>query len=243
MTLLTWDEPGARTFETSVDQGVLYLQDGWGIPWNGLISVEENQNFKAPILSYQDGDAFKAKRNRDAFSARIQAFTFPDEFEDYTGSFGLSYRTHIHDDLDYNRGYKLHVVFDARAKVDVPAYSLDQSVAPFSWSITTTPIKIPRMKATSHISLDSTKTSPEALSAIEDILYGADGTLPRLPTIKELFTIFELGPLFVVTDNGDGTFTVEGPDDMVQMVARNLFKLDSESVIHLGDGHYTVSSL
>lgn len=243
MSLLAWDRPGTRTFESSVDQGVLYLDDGWGVPWNGLSSVEEIKNLDAPKLFYQNGDPYKARSLRDAFSARILAFTYPPEFEDYRGTFGLSYRTRISNDLDPYFGYRLHMVYNAKSRVASPSYSDEQTAESFTWDVSATPIKIPRAKATSHISLDSTKTDPEKLVTLEDILYGTESSLARLPNIRELFTIFELGPIFVVTDNNDGTFTVEGPDEMVQMLQRGVFQLDSESVIHLGDGLYTVSSI
>lgn len=243
MSLLVWDQPGTRTFESSVDQGVLYLDNGWGMPWNGLALVEENSNLESPRLSYQNGEPYKTRAFRGAYSARILAFTYPQEFEDYRGTFGLSYRTRISSDLDIAHGYKLHIVYGAKARVNNPSYSDEESVAPFSWDVTTTPIKIPRMRATSHISLDSTKTDPAAMAELETILYGSDDILPHLPTVKELFEIFNLGPIFIVTDNGDGTFTVEGPDEMIQMIQRGTFQLDSESVIHLGEGLYTVSSV
>ena len=39
MTRITWGDTGHRFFSTGVDRGVLFLQNGSGVPWNGLVSV------------------------------------------------------------------------------------------------------------------------------------------------------------------------------------------------------------
>ena len=38
---LTWDQVGERFYETGVSNGVLYKDDGYGVPWNGLTSIDE----------------------------------------------------------------------------------------------------------------------------------------------------------------------------------------------------------
>ena len=42
MAVLTWDEVGKRVYQTGIDHGVLYLQDGTVVAWNGLVDVEES---------------------------------------------------------------------------------------------------------------------------------------------------------------------------------------------------------
>ena len=54
MAVLTWDEVGERIYQTGVDHGVLYLQDGTVAVWNGLIDVEESSNTELKSF-YLDG--------------------------------------------------------------------------------------------------------------------------------------------------------------------------------------------
>ena len=42
MATLVWDQVGERVYQTGVDRGVLFLQDGTVTVWNGLTSVEES---------------------------------------------------------------------------------------------------------------------------------------------------------------------------------------------------------
>lgn len=42
MPRVVWNDVGKKRYEAGVDRGVLYLPDGSGVPWNGLISVEED---------------------------------------------------------------------------------------------------------------------------------------------------------------------------------------------------------
>lgn len=44
MATLVWDKVGERIYQVGVDHGVLYLQDGTAVPWNGLIDVEESSD-------------------------------------------------------------------------------------------------------------------------------------------------------------------------------------------------------
>ena len=44
MATLEWDEVGERKYQTGIDHGVLYLNDGTVVPWNGLRGMEESYN-------------------------------------------------------------------------------------------------------------------------------------------------------------------------------------------------------
>ncbi len=54
MAVLVWDEIGDRTYQTGVDHGVLYLQDGTVAVWNGLTDVEESPSGELKSF-YLDG--------------------------------------------------------------------------------------------------------------------------------------------------------------------------------------------
>lgn len=54
MAILEWDKVGERTYQAGLDRGVLYLNDGTVVPWNGLISVEESSDAELKSF-YLDG--------------------------------------------------------------------------------------------------------------------------------------------------------------------------------------------
>jgi hypothetical protein len=209
MTKLVWDAAGERFFETGVDRGVLYLSN-FGYAWNGLISVSEESSGGEPQPYYVDGYKYVNVAASEEFAATIEAFSAPREFgvcdgtvEIYNGlsvtqqrrqPFGLSYRTRIGNDLDgSDHGYKIHLVYNALA---APSARNNQTIkdspepTTLSWSITTTPVKITAMKPTSHFVIDSRRSNPADLAALEDILYGTASTNPTFPSASELIALF-----------------------------------------------------
>lgn len=205
MTALIWDQIGQRTYESGVNQGVLYLPDGSGVPWNGLTSVEERFTAGAATPLYFDGLKYNEIMSVSDFSASLKAFTYPDEFLQFEGvqeaepgfyvtsqtptMFGLSYRTMVSNDTDPDAGYKLHILCNLRATPSSKGYkSQSDSLAAieFEWNITSTPARISGFRPTSHLIFDSTKVNPTLLQEVEDILYGTDTTDAMLPDFVEL---------------------------------------------------------
>jgi len=45
-----------------------------------------------------------------------------------------------------------------------------------------------------------------------------------------------------VTDNGDGTFTVEAPYDVIRMLDSETFEITSNNAVFIDDDTYTLSS-
>jgi hypothetical protein len=200
----------------------------------------------------------------EEFAGTISAYTYPDEFglcdgsvgmadgmfvtQQYRQSFGLCYTTKIGNDVKgQDLGYKLHLVYNAivsPSEKDNQTTSETPDPLAFSWGFTTTPVVIPGAKPSAHIIIDSTKTDPYILSLIEAQLYGSADNDPTLPDPQELLDLFVLPDIdFVVTLNGDGTFTVTGPPDMVIDNGDGSFQLNSITVIVHGDGSYTVSTV
>ena len=58
-----------------------------------------------------------------------------------------------------------------------------------SWSISTTPVSVTGNDPTATVEIDSTKTDPVKLAALEAILYGGENTDPRLPLPDEIAEI------------------------------------------------------
>lgn len=216
MPKLAWDEVGKRFYETGVDHGVLYLPNETGkytngVVWNGLVSVSESPSGAEANAQYADNIKYLNLYSVEEFGATIEAFTYPEEFEACDGSaevakgvyatqqtrksFGLSYRTLIGNDLkgtDY--GYKIHLVYGAMATPSEKSRSTvneSPEAVTFSWELTTTPMdpKVAGFKPTAHIVVDSTKTLPAKLTALEDKLYGSNTLSASLPTPDEVFTL------------------------------------------------------
>lgn len=258
MSVLQWDEIGSRTYETGVDRGVFYDQNGSGFAWNGLTSVVEHTDSGSDTTeNYFDGLKYRIRRTPASYAATITAVTYPDEFLEYDGfaegwsqqqrkAFGLSYRTKVGDDAEgLDSGYLIHMVWNAVATpLDSTHNTIGQSVdlGAFSWDISTTPITIPGVAVTAHLVVDSRKAYPEALAAIENTLYGTDTANPTLPAPKDVLDIFESMSTLQVTVNGDGTFTVKGPDTVVYMLSDTEFAIDYPTAVFIDSVSYTVSS-
>ena len=214
MSKIVWDAIGEHTFETGVRNGVLYLKGAegtydTGVAWNGLISVSESPEGAEPTDLYADDIKYLTMMSAENFKATIEAYTYPDEFEECDGSatiangvvigqqtrkpFGLCYRTAIGNDTDGNEhGYKLHIVYGCQASPSEKQYSTvndSPEAITFSWEVNTTPVNVTGKKPTATLVIDSTKADKAKLTALETILYGAEATEPRLPLPDEIATL------------------------------------------------------
>jgi hypothetical protein len=211
MTMLEWDKVGERRYETGVDRGVLFTTDGRVVPWNGLTNVEENTERDVKSF-YMDGIKYLDHFVPGSYSAKLEAFTYPDELDEMIGVklfapgvflhdqpgkvFHLSYRTGEGSDLDPNLGYKLHVIYNVMASpASVGMATLSDSVSPatMSWALTGTPPQMFGMRPTAHISLHSRTIDPDLLDTIEALLYGSASTDPALPGMVDLLALIEGG--------------------------------------------------
>lgn len=254
MSRISWGSFGARKMESGVDRGVFYPQSGPGVPWNGLVNVKEDSEGSNMAPYFVDGVRHNARKTKDSFAAVLQAYTCPIEFEAYDGSsgqqrrraFGLSYRTKISTAENPDYGHKIHLVYNALA---MPTAVNNSTLAtgglnatPFSWGISTTPIPIPGAQPAAHLIIDTSIAYPEAIQAIEDVLYGTGGTDARLPNPPELMDLFEQFAILVIIDHGDGTWTAIGPDSQVSMLDATTFVISSPSLEYLNEDTYKVSS-
>src|SRR5690606_35511732 len=244
MTQLTWDKSGERYYETGVDRGVLYIPNSQGnyvngYAWNGLTAVTESPSGAESNPQYADNIKYLNLISTEEFGGTIEAFTYPDEFGQSDGTaaptpgvlvgqqsrklFSLSYRTKLGNDLDgQDYGYKLHLVFGALAAPSETAYATvndSPEAITFSCEFTTTPVEVGQIagvdyKPTATLVIDSTKVDADALSTLEEFLYGTEGSDPRLPDPEEVIAIFT-GTVLVVTptepDYDDTTNTMTIP--------------------------------
>lgn len=208
MSKLKFDKSGERFFETGVDQGVLYVANAAGtgyekgVAWNGLTTVTESPSGAEVSPIYADNIKYLSLLSAEDFSATIEAYMYPDEFEACDGTasikpglkvtqqkrkkFAFCYRTKIGNDVDPELGYKIHIVYGCLA---APSERSRETVndspeaMSFSWEVSTTPVEVTGFKPTAHIEIDSRafgegqgQIAPSVLTAIEDALYGKDPT-------------------------------------------------------------------
>ena len=262
MGTLVWDQQGTRLYERGVDKGVLYPRIGDGVAWSGITSVEINPSGGSAKPYYIDGQKYQNLPGYEEFVAVLKAYTYPDEFAECDGTgrvhsglfatqqprkpFGLSYRTMIGTDNKPEYGYKIHLVYNAMAEPTNRAYNtLGDSNDPleFSWQISALPPATPGFRPTAHLIIDTRSSNPSAVADVEAMLYGTVEDAPRLPTIAELITVFDAYAILAVTDNGDGTFTVDGPDDAISMLDASTFQITWPSAIPIDDDTWQISSL
>lgn len=246
MTRLTWGDISQRHYEAGVDRGVFYSPSGQGEAWNGLVSVEESPS-ESGEPRYLDGIRLHNKKSEGAFAATIEAFTYPLGFEDHLGlSGGLSSRKrqplfNFSYRVMSDTGYKIHLVYNATANPSSKSYQFDD-VGTFSWDITTLPRAIRGSAPTAHLIVDAGTAYSQTIAAFEDVLYGSDAADPRMPLPEEVLDIFDANSILKITDNGDGTWTAEGPDDVVSMIDATTFQINWPSVEYIDADTYIVRS-
>lgn len=261
MTAITWDGLGQRFYEGGVSKGVFYQSNSKGVPWNGLIAVEESTVDTVDPL-YFDGFKFADLVTLGNFEGTLKAFTYPDEFLAYEGSwqaeagfymtgqpktrFGLSYRTEISNDFGASIGYKIHLVYNL---VAIPAdktyetLSLDTEPIDLEWAITAVPEEIDGFRPTAYVVIDSRKVDPFLLGDIEDIIYGTAETDARLPTLNSLVSFVKKWGRLIITDLGGGKWQADSPiPGVITMLDATTFQIDSDTAIVLDPDTYSISS-
>lgn len=209
MVRLAWHATGERFFETGTDRGVLYLEDTPGVPWVGLVSVEETSESTTVEEYYLDGRKRLNYAINSDFKAKLEAYASPREFDVCDGilslarglyatqqqrvPFGLSYRTSVGNDTQgVNHAYKLHLVYNALASPPTRGYkTANNKPAPItlSWGIQTTPELSTSYRPSAHFTIDTRRMSPEDLILLEDKLYGTETTDPELPSPAALLDL------------------------------------------------------
>jgi hypothetical protein len=211
MTRIAWSQPGTRLFEAGVDRAVLYIGDAAGIPWTGLISVNDSRAGGEPKPRFLDGIQISNHAGPERFEGSIEAYTFPPEFQVCDGSvsyqnglrarkqrrraFSMCYRTKIGNDLSgIDHAYRLHILYNLRAQPTDRGYqTLGEDIEPmtFTWDVTARPEVVDGLLPTAYFEIDSRETPAELLTTLENILYGDATQDASLPTAGELLFLFD----------------------------------------------------
>lgn len=215
MAILVWDQSGQREFESGVRNVILFPMgsNGYeaGVAWNGITGITENPGGADVSDLYADDIKYASLRAAETFGCTIEAYTYPDEWNECDGSaevkegvfigqqtrkaFGLCYRTEIGDDAHpgMDKGYKLHLIYNCTASPSSRGYTTindNPDAITFSWEATSTPVNCTNHKAVSTIVIDSTKADSTKMTTLLDALYGtanADSQLPDPDTVLGYF--------------------------------------------------------
>lgn len=234
MARLSWAD---RDYDIGVNQGVVYPRVGPAEAWNGLVSVNETPSDIYERVRYREGRKIVNQRAEDSFSASVEAFTYPESLlKNPRARFEMSYR------VNTDKSYKIHLVYNVTAHMLSKRYAQDDAT-PFRFNISTAPVAIPEAIPSAHLIIDGSIAYPQALSAFEAALYGDDDLTPRLPSPDEVFDIFDINALYKVIDNGDGTFTLEAPDEAIEWLSATLFDVDwPQPPVFLDENTYVIRS-
>lgn len=200
MGALVWDKTGERRIETGVDHCALYVYNpstktyGNGVAWNGITTISEKPEGAEATDLYADNILYLSMLSAEKMKATIEAYTYPDEFEQCDGSmeltkgvkigqqarvaFGLVYRTKIGDDVaGQDKGYKLHILYGCKASPSEKGYKTvndSPEAISFSWELSTTPVNVTGAKPTSSLTISSLDVDAGKLKTLEGKLFGAD---------------------------------------------------------------------
>lgn len=207
---IEWDKIGERLYETGVDHVVLYQYTGGkytnGVAWNGVTGITENKSGAEPSPLYADNIKYLVLKSLEEYGLTIECYSYPDEFEACNGmatlvqgatigqqpraSFGLSFRTLVGNDTEGDaHGYKITLVYGCDAspsQVNHATVNESPEAATFSYEVTTVPVAVTDHKNTSCVTITSTAADKEKLKALEEKLYGKEGTPAELPMPDEL---------------------------------------------------------
>lgn len=215
MAKLEWDKVGEHYYETGISNVVLYLRDqagnySEGYAWSGVTSVSEAPSGAESTPQYADNQKYLTLISAEEFGLTIEAFTYPNEFDECNGefetatgvrigqqkrsTFGLSYRTKVGDDVNgQDTHYKLHLAYGCTAAPSERAYATvneSPEAMSFSWEISTNPENVTGKKPTSLITIDSREADPAKLNQLEDLLYGTANKEASMPSPDEVIALF-----------------------------------------------------
>lgn len=208
MTRVEWNEPGTSLYETGCDRGMFYPRVGDGVPWNGLVNVQEAPKGGEHESFYFDGAKYHNFIAAEDFEAVVEAYAAPEGFAACDGAkqlapgllatqqlraqFNFCYRNLIGNEIDDTLGYKIHLVYNCKAGPSSRSYSTISRTptAPTrSWTFYTVPPAASTFKPTAHFVVDSRATDPAKLTTLEDQLYGSPSNPPTMPTQAQVISI------------------------------------------------------
>lgn len=160
--------------------------------------------------------------------------------------FDLSYRTLVGNGVDgTSHGYKIHLVYNAVVVPQGSSYSpIGSEISPseFSWDIAATPVEVEGYRPTAHIVIDTRHMDSINIAKIESVIYGDEFTPASMPSPERIFELLTFGDAIIITDNGDGTWTVRASYEKLYDVGDGVFQIDDVEHTDYGDGTFLVQT-
>lgn len=201
MPKLVWDVEGARTYETGVSKGVLYLQSTGqvfdkAVAWSGLTKASEKPEGAETTDLYADNIKYLSMVSAENFKGSIEAYSYPVEFYECDGTaiankgvllgqqarkkFCFSYQSIVGNDTKGDGyGVKYHLWYNltaAPSERENATVNDSPEAATFSWEVSSIPVNVEGYRPVSSLTVDSTKVSHENIKKLEEKLYGSDAT-------------------------------------------------------------------
>lgn len=221
---LEWDQAGKRLYQTGDKNMVLYVFNPTtktiegnttnyydGVAWNGITAITESPSGAEPTDLWADDTKYATMRSAEQFGGTIEAYTYPDEWEQCDGSvttngvtigqqgrkaFGLAYITTVGNDTELNdHGEKLHLVYNATANPSERSYATindSPEAITFSWEFTTTPIDVDgtgTYKKTSLLTIDTTRLDTDGKAKYEqfkELVFGRKADETASPAVTAI---------------------------------------------------------
>jgi len=262
VTKIEWDQSSDKIYQVGLDRGTLYLDDDLVVPWNGLVSVEQDGAGTTTEPIFFDGKKYGDLQEKGTLEVEIKALTYPEEFAPYNGvleaenglninnqprkPFSMSFRTLVGDGLsDTDLGYRIHILYNLTATLDtINNKTIGDNFEPmeFSWAATTKEEVVPGYIPTAYVVADTRFMEPGSLLWIEYILWGAESVSPYLPDLESLIEILDNSFVVSFTDNGDVTWTAQGPDENFSFPTSTTFAITNVNATYSDAYTYSVSS-
>lgn len=221
---LEWDQAGQRLYQTGDKNMVLYVFNSTtktiegnttnyydGVAWNGITAITESPSGAEPTDLWADDTKYATMRSAEQFGGTIEAYTYPDDWEQCDGSittngvtigqqgrkaFGLAYITTVGNDTELNdHGEKLHLVYNATANPSERSYATindSPEAITFSWEFTTTPIDVDgtgTYKKTSLLTIDTTRLDTAGKAKYEqfkELVFGRKADETASPAVTAI---------------------------------------------------------
>jgi hypothetical protein len=105
------------------------------------------------------------------------------------------------------------------------------------------PVPVSFVRPTAHLIVALSEADPAAITDLEMLIYGDDSDDPQLPDPSVIVGIFESHTTLTIVDNGNGSWSASGPDDVVYLTDATTFTIDWPSAKLITSDSYTVYSL
>lgn len=205
MSKLVWDQTGQREYNLGVSKCVLFPIDASGhheagVAWNGLTGVDENPDGAEINDIWADNIKYATFQTPENTKGSITALMFPPEFypclgmavpDDAPGlafagqphkAFSFVYRTELGTDTNESAGYVLHFVYNCKVQPSSKSHSTkNENPDPeeMSWDYSATPVNVTGVTGvttTAAFEVKSTLFTDAQMTALENLIYGTDGT-------------------------------------------------------------------